>query len=443
MKKKALNLPINIVSCYLTITYVLYFWGPWDYGKNTKLMFFFLCCLVLLYLGYKLGILLTTKYDIKREYPLDNTDKILKFLGKSTVIALIMVIPDFIYTTHLVDFSFLEILIMIGKAFFDPYQNYSQSLDYVVSGSIGESLFVAINVLLYFFRFLVLPLSIRYWRKISRFQKFSAITLTIVECLKWLLKGMNKGIFDIVFIIFSSLLISVLSKQDLTTNRIVKKNIRKTFRIVILLVIGALIMFGINSISRSQDSKISYYSTYTNLSADPNNLILNIFPQFMQRVALSFFSYLTQGYYAVFLGISLPFKFCFGIGHNMFFITNFRQYFGIDVWNNTYMVRISEIYTWGSRTNWHSLYSWIANDVSYLGVPIVMFFLGAFFSYIWKDAIINQNPFAGLIFTLLTIEFFYIPANNQIGAYPYMTVAFYITIIFWGITRNRYSQRTN
>ena len=239
---------------------------------------------------------------------------------------------------------------------------------------------------------------------------------------------MNKGIFDIVIIIFVSLLINAFSSQDFDRNRVIKKSIRKTFRITFLLVIVAMTIFGINSISRSQSDTISYFIPLTNVYADPNNIILNLFPKFIHKPLLSFFSYLTQGYYAVSLGMNLPFKSGYGFGHNMFFISNLKDYLNIDIWSNTYMVRISERYMWDSLIHWHSFYSWIANDVSYIGVPIVMFFMGVFLSYIWKDTIINQNPFAGVIFTLLTIEFIYIPANNQIGAYPYMTVAFYITI---------------
>lgn len=443
MRNKSLNLPIKLVSIYLFVTYVLYFFGPWKYeNSNTNLLVIFLIsCLVLLYLGYKLGILLTFNYDKKKEHNVDNTDNILRFLKKSTFIALIMAFPDFIYNTQISNMSFLDIVIIITRAFTDPYQNYSRSLNYVASGSIGERLFVIINVLLYFFRFLVLPISIRYWEKISRFQKNSAIILTLIELLKWLIKGMNKGIFDTVIIVFISLLVRVFSNQDYTKKKVIKKNLRNAFTIAIILIIGAITIFGINAASRSQTSTISYYNAFTKISADPNNVILNMFPKFMQRTVLSLFSYLTQGYNAVSLGMKLPFESCYGFGHNMFFITNIREYLGLDFWDKTYMVRISERYEWDSLTHWHSLYSWIANDVSYLGVPIVMFFLGVFLSYVWKDTLINQNPFAGIIFTMLFIECIYIPANNQIGAYPYMTVSFYITIIAWIFSRKTFSQR--
>jgi hypothetical protein len=201
-------------------------------------------------------------------------------------------------------------------------------------------------------------------------------------------------------------------------------------------------MFIRNLESRTQGNSISYYNSQMGLYADNQNFILNFFPQSLHKGILSFSTYLTQGYYAVSMGLGLKFEPTFGFGHNMFFISNLSQYLDVDLWSKTYMVRVSENYNWDSLVNWHSLYSWIANDVSFIGVPIVLFVIGIFFSYWWKDAIIYKNPFASILFIYLFIEIFYIPANNQIGAYPYMTVAFYITIIVWALTRKKYTQNT-
>jgi hypothetical protein len=338
------------------------------------------------------------------------------------------------------DRSFLEIIKMIINGLTDSYQNYSNSLSYVNSNTIGESVFVALNVFMYFFRFLVFPLSIIYWNKISKFQKRATIFLVLLECLKWLLKGMNKGIFDLVLIFFASLLIATISNKKISDRKKVKKKIKKIYGIIIILIIGAIIMFAKNDVSRNKGNSYNYYNARLGLHANPENIALQIIPQKLHDPFLTFSLYLTQGYYAVSMGVGLDFESCFGVGHNMFFISNMQQYLKIDLWPKTYMVRIEEQYPWDSLVNWHSIYSWIANDVSYMGVPIVFFLLGLFFARLWKDSIVNKNPFASLLFILLFIEFFYIPANNQIGAFPYMTVTFYITLITWLVTRKKYSQ---
>ena len=55
------------------------------------------------------------EHDKKKESPVVNNYRIIRFL-KSTFIALIMAIPDFIYTTHIYTMSFTQVLTMIWRA---------------------------------------------------------------------------------------------------------------------------------------------------------------------------------------------------------------------------------------------------------------------------------------------------------------------------------------
>jgi hypothetical protein len=90
--------------------------------------------------------------------------------------------------------------------------------------------------------------------------------------------------------------------------------------------------------------------------------------------------------------------------------------------------------------NWHSAYLWFANDFTFFGVPIVLFFIGLLFSVSWKSTLKLNDPFAPIIFIFCLIEIFYLCANNHLFSFSFYS--FHILVLLWILSRYKYAKRT-
>ena len=70
--------------------------------------------------------------------------------------------------------------------------------------------------------------------------------------------------------------------------------------------------------------------------------------------------------------------------------------------------------------NWHTIYVWLANDVTFIGVPLIIFLIGYFFSKTWADCVYGNNDAAVSLFALFLIMTFYFYANNQVISFSFM-----------------------
>ena len=89
----------------------------------------------------------------------------------------------------------------------------------------------------------------------------------------------------------------------------------------------------------------------------------------------------------------------------------------------------------GRLVQWSSIYPWLASDVSFLGVIVVVFLVGRLFAMAWLDTLAGQNPWAVAMLALLLIMLFYFPANNQTMQNGEAFTSFYGVLAAWLYTR--------
>ena len=89
--------------------------------------------------------------------------------------------------------------------------------------------------------------------------------------------------------------------------------------------------------------------------------------------------------------------------------------------------------------SWHSAYLWFANDFTFFGVPIVLFFLGLLFSLSWKSTLNLNDPFAPVIFIFCLLEIFFLCANNQVFSFSFYT--FHTILFLWIINGLIYGKK--
>ena len=438
LSKKNIYRPVKFVIIFNIFTLLLFIFGAWEY--NVTNIGSVILVVLISNLGLYVGYLTAGKKNRRKEFDcvqnIDDTE-LINLLYRWTIVGAIIALPDMLYYSRMWTMSFTQILQRLVIAFTQSNLNYSLSLGYEDSGTMVERIVVLIDVLLYFFKFAVLPLSIIFWRKITGKQKFLCIYITVLDVIKWLLKGMNKGLFDVAIVFIAAMLISFAINANDPGNlearfrRSVKRHRRKLLLLAVVILSAAVMIFISNGKARSSGSSLSYYSTSMGLSADRDNYLLRLIPKELHSAALSLDMYLTNGYQGLSYALQLPFKWCYGIGNNQFLISNFRDTFGLDVSEISYLHRVEMAFPWAEAHNWHSLYTWLANDVSFFLVPIVFFVFGYVFCNAWVDSIRRHNPYAIVVFCLFFIRFAYTSANNQVTSSSFSFVAWYFALIMW------------
>ena len=145
-------------------------------------------------------------------------------------------------------------------------------------------------------------------------------------------------------------------------------------------------------------------------------------------------SYLNQGYYGLSLALEQSFTPTWGIGNSWFTLSIYERLTGdYFLRGRTYPFKLESL-GWDPYVNWHSMYTWLASDFSFLGTLLVVLLLAWLLASVWKSLLINHNIFALGLFILLMIMFMYLPANNQIFAFADTYITFWIFLIGWIFT---------
>jgi hypothetical protein len=153
-------------------------------------------------------------------------------------------------------------------------------------------------------------------------------------------------------------------------------------------------------------------------SVDENNIAFTIVPKPLHDTYMYVVSYVSQGYYHTCLAFDLDYQSTYFLGNNPSLI-DFAKFVGVDVWKDTYMYRL-RVKGVDPLVNWHSAYTWWANDFTFVGVPFVLFAIGYFFGLSWALSL-NKNDFLSkLVFIILGNMLLYLFANNT-----YLSSVFY------------------
>jgi hypothetical protein len=86
---------------------------------------------------------------------------------------------------------------------------------------------------------------------------------------------------------------------------------------------------------------------------------------------------------------------------------------------------------WREGNQWHTLYTWLASDVTFVGVPLIIFLMGRILAQSWIDAVAKASPYAVVLFALLTIAVFYASANNQVLQTSETVTVFWAVLVLW------------
>lgn len=415
--------PIILVQIYLIGTIILYSFGPLQWDTNNKVNFYILIFLYQfsLLFGYISGVKIkNTRKSINIE-----KKKLEKYLTICLILNIIITLLMTVRLSGMNNISIAELYENFINGITNPEVQYNSKFNSVIYGG---KLLTYCSVILSPITWTSIPLGLYYFKKISPKIDILLISAIVFEVMHWIIRGTNKGLFD--------LLIMIISIQMLKTMRVKnKKRINLKSKIIIFLCVYFVLSFFIKNIMGRIGGNISILSQINGgTTIDTNKGLLLYLPSWINTLLILLSSYLTQGYYAMSMAINIPHTPMFGVGHSIFLIENIKELIGVDLFKYTYQFKLED-FGWDSRVNWHTLYMWIANDVNFIGVVLVMFLLGYLFAVLVKDFMKNESEISICLLVLFTIMFIYIPANNQIGTSPYTAISFLVLMILWFVKK--------
>ncbi len=383
------RLPIKYSLIFLVLTEVLVWIGPIDYTiKKPLVLILYLGILnYALYLGYRRGV---------RKSKVTSCKLSIQTIHFFLILGLICTI----YTMYVkwgargYSLTFRHLI----DSIINPGQAYVRDEKVVFNVSI---LYVLISP----FQWAAIPFGVYYWKRLDSFFKFIVIATFIFTIATWLGIGTRKGLLDLLIITA----VLLLAKNPSILNN--KHSVRKIKIIGMLLVVVFLFYFVISNLSRggllmseiSQYERVEYKEWYAKNIPTPIVVGLS-----------EITSYLSGGYQLLSLGLDEGIITPTFMGMSLSTANYANRFLGYDPLPGTYMQLIQDKYGYDKYEYWHTMYLWLANDFSFILVPLIIFIIGFYFARVWVDTVNGKNAFAYPVFAYILVMVFYLFANNQV-----------------------------
>lgn len=413
--------PLVFFLAYLNFTVFLFVFGPWPYPvhDSSKLYVFLVLAHAALLLGY-----LMTAFGKPHGYHARWSAK--QLLVVSIVVNLLLVIPTSYFRTGSLIPPAWNALQNLGAAYFEGRllrQDQTPIIEYVRA---------LVGPVLAF----LLPLTVFYWMQLPRHIKLLAVGAILANLAIGIAMGVNRELFFVLFLAVWLAFARYLSG--------VRRFKWPNPRYVASAAVAVLIFFTFFSTSMLTriGGQTSFYSSGIRGYADTDSIFLRDLPPELQIGVAGITSYLTQGYYALYLALEKPFVPMFGVGHSMFVTRQAVRLTGIqELADISYPDRIMIEDGWNSYANYTTVYPWIASDVSFPGTIIVMAIVGALMALSWLDTLRGENPFAVAAFSQFSIMMATVPTVNWVVNSGEGFTTFWFFIIVWLLTRYRWIRR--
>lgn len=461
-------LPIRLTVIYLLFSVFVYAFGPFQWVTYKPVLFYSLLFfyVLALWFGYRLGLMsrICDKTSWKESY----TELLVKIISPLIVVNFILYVVNIFRDYGFATIDFVGLWKQMWVGIQNPGHGYQLRLQRIatLSGAniLGGTAVSLLNYLWAFVKYPIILASMLYFRKLKPYAKVFAVLYLVAVVLFYMSIGTNIDILGVfLFLELPAILGAFTHWKNKTLNK------KQVIKLIASLLAGVLLIFSYftwmmvsrGGINRYDDPSYNIGGITIDIGqnateplesepeptvaeetepgdavapttpaqkpgANPQNSWV---PPIVMKFWVSFSSYFTQGYYGMSLAMNLPWQPMYGVGNSMFLVDLISDHF-TDIDQYTYQVRMEPM-GWDSDIQWHSMYTWIANDVSFFGVVIVMLLIGILFGAMFKDAITTGNPFAKMSIFYFMLMIIFIPCNNQLGQRADTLFSFILLILLW------------
>lgn len=402
------NAPLYTVLAYIAVTFGLLLMGPVSYhGFNAdKTSLFLFATATAIFLGYKLGIQTFERQFAAAPLRAKPPFSILPLFRVCLALAiggLLMSVAQAVLAGTL-NLSISE----LGQAYVDSYADYERntgnySLTFIIYSLTLPPTFVASIWGLFYFR------------RISLILKFAVSFLIIGTLLFYTIgSGKQKQLGDtIIFLIAVGSIIYARSGRTV--------NLRV---LVPAMIVGVVATIGFISIlsQRYTASSINainiIYKAHPLQSFNLDHPIFELLGYDIGFATSILISYLSAGYYGLSLALDTDPTWSYMIGFSYSLTVLANRFLGLPwVIDKTYPYIVGQETGWGA-SKWHSIFPHWASDFTFPGTVILFGFFAYVFARCWRESVQYENPFAILLYSMLVMGAFFIPANNQLFISP-------------------------
>lgn len=406
MNKRLLAAPAIGVAGYLAFGVLVTTFGPLEYlGYQSLIVAAYVGLIVIVFgLGFTLG----SRMRIRRKaiWRKDQNQSILTFIFRaSLLLAVLMMTYELLNAVRTGGLNFS--LANSANAYIGTYTNYVRN-----TGSYGMRFLITSMGSLPLFIAQVLGLF--YFKELDRNTRLAVSYLFIVTILVYTLGGGKQKQFGDIMIY----MVSVLLAKQAATGRLKFKTVAIVAGVLLAgtYVLLSLLAFryqaiGINlsRLNFNLHPLINYHEGYWLESVLGETLAFPI---------VMFSGYLGQGYYGLSLSMEQPFTWTAFAGSSYSVSVILNQFFGADFWvEKSYPYLVGDATGW-NQAKWHTVFAWLASDLTFSGVVLFMGVMGFLYGRAWREILVHKNPFAIMMFALMNIGLAYTPANNQLMHSP-------------------------
>lgn len=419
------SFPITFILGFNILTILIFITAPYIWVSDYLILVicYVLFCQLMILWGYKFGNRTGIKFSFSEKvkdlflYQLSNRLLTFIFIFYSTTFL--------IKYAYLLRFSPFDIqgmfsYLLIGIE--DPNLGYALTIDDPRPTTIPWTIYFLISIINQLF-FIIGFIS---WEKMKAWKKILFVLFLLIEVFFWFGRATNMGIIILITTLLFLRFYNINFSKGL-----IRSNLKLITFVLIALTIS-ISVFSYNLISRKGSLTINYQVfNLGNSVVDENSSIFSLIPESVHETYMFAVYYLAQGYYHTSLAFDLNFRPTFFLGNNPAIIS-LANTFGIDVWKDTYVYRLEEKGV-DPLIQWHSAYLWYASDVSFLGVPLVMFFWGYVLGFSWGFSVNNSDFLSKIVFVIVSNILLYMFANNS-----YLSMIFYAFLFvfpLWFYTR--------
>lgn len=425
-------LPLNIYIGYSIFVLVSLFVGPMKYkGLDHLVLTSFIAVLVFLFwLGYVAG----ARGDYRQfphhfEVRFASYQRIRWFLSALLIFGVISSLGQwysFLASGGGLNFS------DIGDSYVKGYAGYERGqakIDLYYIFNIFDQAVAALILLFSFYYFRVMGTSARY---AFLFVVTTYLLINVVGT------GKQKHLGDVVIFTFFCMLLNFAAKGQ--------KFKFRTLGVVTVAALSVFIMFVEILRQRYSAAGIGldniYEKSHSLISWDEDSLVFSLVGSEYALALGIFLGYFTNGLYGLYLSLTLPFEwsYFFGNSYSLGRIVEIALSADGAILEHTYPYRVGVTYGWGFD-KWHSLFAWLASDITFFGVLFLVPLFSFLYARIWLQALRASNPFAGPLFIYLSLGLIFSYANNQIMHGLAGVIVLVVLLAGWVLSRNFTRQR--
>jgi hypothetical protein len=410
------RVPFRLMIAYLLSTIAIFAFGPVDWPiENWKTLIVFLSAVFgSLWLGFRLGV-----QGIAATTELKHWKRLVAFGSIATVI---LMFPAAIIYTGKMPWQILEAIQDQSEAYLELQRNLNLT-------TLGDRAGLAVmRAAVAPLTLATIPIGIIHWRKLSSTLRILVVAAILSNIVLSILRGTDREVADLVIVGFSAFLIVVA--RSLVGRKVTILSELKRRR---LLIFAAVAVFAIAA-SLFVDRKGQRIGDVNQICvgdvpicANDDNFLSDHLGD-RGKLALSMSAlYFGQGYYGLSLALTKDFHTTWGLGHSLALMSYYSAFKGNeDLYERSYTFRLRDD-GWSDLGQWSTMFPWIANDVGFLGVPLVVGLLGWVWGKSWKDAVFGKNEPAAVVSVFMMLMVFYMPANNQLT----QTIDVYFAVVVW------------